>query len=507
VAELKEFVVKDAITIRDDILRTIKNGLVRQGIARPNVGPNTDWFVIATALGNELAVVGANAIVKADALMPDSATGDDLARWADVFERAKQLAAGSVGNVVLESSAATTIETGRQLTDAAGLRYGVVQGGDYDNGDAVLVRAISAGDATNHEQGDVLQWVSAPPFASDKVVVAAGGLVNGIDAEDDEVLRSRLLDIFRSPPGAGNAQHVAEIAEEASPSVQKAFVYPAIQGPGTEHVVVVAAPTATNKSRVLASTTLSGTVEPYVLGKLPTHAYRLVRSAEDVNCDVAFGLTLPEAATASPPGAGGGWLNGTPWPAPDGAATFRVRVTAASSDTSFTVDAQTFPTPGVSRVAWLNFQSWRLYTALVTAYSGTTGALVVTVDTPLVGLGTLQAGYLWPDCQNAQAYVDAVLDSFSRMGPGEKTTNASALLRGFRHPRPAAGWPCAVGPEMLRALTDAGDEVQAAQYFHRADDVTTKLGSAGVLKPQVPESLTASPRLFVPRYLGFYRVA
>ena len=51
---LNQFVVKDAVTIREDILRVIKNGLIRQNVTNPNVNPGTDWYIIATALGNEL---------------------------------------------------------------------------------------------------------------------------------------------------------------------------------------------------------------------------------------------------------------------------------------------------------------------------------------------------------------------------------------------------------------------------------------------------------------------
>ena len=47
---LVEFTTKDATTIRDDILRVLKNGLVRRGVPSPNVGPGSDFFVLASAL-------------------------------------------------------------------------------------------------------------------------------------------------------------------------------------------------------------------------------------------------------------------------------------------------------------------------------------------------------------------------------------------------------------------------------------------------------------------------
>jgi uncharacterized phage protein gp47/JayE len=502
---LKQFVVKDARTIRDDILRTIKNGLVAQGVASPYIGPASDWHIIASALGNELAVVGANCVVKADAMMPDTATGDDLKRIADLLDRSLRAAAGSVGFVVLSSSADSPVETGRQLTDAAGLRYEVTIGKTYADGDLIPVRAIDVGAATNHDEGDLLQWAAAPPYADDKAAVATGGLTNGVGAEDDEALRARVIDVFRNPPGAGNPEQIIESATESSPSVQGGFAFPAIQGPGTVHVAVTAAPTSTSKSRVVASATMSGTVTPYIQGKIPPRAYSVITTVADVNADVAFAVSLPESPTANPPGPGGGWKNGTPWPAPDGVTTFRCTVTVAASSTTFTVDATTAPTPGVTRVAWLSPYDWTLYTGLVTASSGSSGAYVVTVDSPFVDIAV--GCYVWPDCLNAQAYVDAVLARFALMGPGEKSSNASALERGFRHQIPAQSYPYSVDHSMLRALSDAGDEVLSAAYFHRTDGTTTLTGSAGKMTPQVPAAVTDAPNVYVPRHIGFYRDA
>lgn len=505
-ATLPQFTVKDAIAIRDDIRRTIKNGLIQQGIiTNPDVGPNTDYFVIATALGNELAVVGANTIIKADQQMPDSATGDDLTRHGDLLDLEKQPAAGSVGNVLITASATSPIETGRELTDDAGLRFEVLVGGNYDDGDSVPIGAIDTGDATNHAAGDTLQWVSAPPFCDPNVEVDTGGLTNGIDEEDDEVFRSRILAVYQNPPGAGNWEHIAEIGEASTSSVQKIFVHPAHQGPATTGVVAVAAPTETSKSRVIATTTMNGTVIPYIKGKLPTRVGLNITTVADSSVDVAIGLSLPEAPTASPPGLGGGWLDGTPWPAPDGLTYFKHAVTAVTSDTQFTVDAQTAPTAGVTRIQWLSPSNWQLYKALVTSYSGSAGAYVITIDTPFTDIDV--GAYVWPACQNAQTYVDAVIDAFAKLGPGEKTTNASALIRGFRHPIPATAWPYSLGAAMLRAVTDTGTEVGAAQFLYRTDGTTTLNGSGGVLTPQVPSNLEDPTNIFTPRNVAFFRIA
>jgi len=503
-AELNTFVVRDSVTIRDAILRTIRSGLIARGVENPNVTPGSDWFVQAQAYANQLVVIEANAVIKADEQMADTATGDSLARICAIFGLSKQAAAGSAGHVVLSSSTATTISTGSQLIDGAGLAYEVVTGGIYNDEDLIPVRAVATGTATNLAAEEVLRWVSTPPFADEKALVANDGLVNGIDEESDDALRERLFSRLQNPPRSGNASHIAEDAEASSPSVQKAFVHPAILGPSSVGVVVTAAPTETNKSRDVDSIILTGTVTPYIKGIYPEHAEINVTTVTNVDADVAFGLILPEAPTASPPGPGGGWFNGSPWPAPDASTSWRCTVTTVTSTTVLIVDALTSPTINVSKICWLSPIEWKLYQALVVNVSGTSGAYTITLDAPFVGIAT--GDYIWPNCENAQAYVDATLAEFALMGPGEKTANASALIRGFRHPRSAAGWPMTLGGHLTRALTAVGDEVESAQFFHRTDGTTTLTGSAGLVTPQVPAALTDPPKIFRPRYVAFYRV-
>lgn len=502
---LHSFTAPDATVVRDNICRTLKNGLIRRGVPEPNVGPGSDYYILATALGNEVAVVSANGIVKCDEQMPDTAVGDALVRTCAVFGLSPQAASGSVGNIVLRNSAASPVATGAELVDVGGLRYAVEVGGSYAVGASVPVVAIATGRATNHAEGDVLRWVSAPPYCDDKADVDVGGLVNGDDADDDESLRARLLALLQTPPGSGNWEDVAEKAEQSAPQVKKAFVYPALQGPGTQHVAVVAAPTSTSKERDVDSLVMSGEVVPYVLGKVAQHSYITTTTVTNVNTDVALAISIPEAPTANPSGPGGGWLNGTPWPAPDGVTTFKCAVTAVTSSTVFTVDAVTAPTIGVSRICWLSPTTWTLFTALVTNVSGTTGAYVVTIDRAFTDIAA--GSYIWPACENAQVYVDALLAAYSLMGPGEMTGNASALVRGFRHPTTANSWPSALGPHLARAVSNSGDEVEDVTFYYRTDGTTTLTTAGGTVKPQLPPYYFSPPKIFIPRHIGFYRAA
>jgi len=501
-ARMNEYVVKDAITIRDDIIRTKRNGLIRNGVVNPNLGPGTDDFNTATALGNELAVIGANNIVRCDDQMADTSTGEGIDRIGAIFEKVKQPAAGSVGPIIMASSQPSPVVTGAILTDTAGLRYKVSSGGVYNNGDPITVEAEDTGAATNHPEGDVLQWANAPPFADDKVRVGPGGLINGIDAENDEVLRSRIYETVRTPASSGNWEDVAEDAEDSTPRVQKAFVYPAVQGPSTTDVAVTAAPTLTSKSRVLNSIIINSLVKPYVIGRHPTNAHLTITSVEDVEVDVAIGLAVPSAPTANPPGPGGGWLDGSPWPAPNAVTTFRCIVTAVTSSTQFTVDAQTPPIEDVAHIMWLSPIDWKVYTSRITLVTGTAGAYVITLEEPFTGIfvGCL----ISPQVQNASIYLAQLLSRFELMGPGEKSANPSALVRGFRHPVPSLNWPYTLGQHLLKGINDQA-EVSTSQFLYRDDGTTTMTGPGGELAPQVPVAY-AAPRQFIPRHIGFYRI-
>lgn len=510
-AELFTFTVKSAPEHRDDILRTIRAMLIRRGVSDPAVGSDSEYFVMATALANELAVCGANNIIKADEQMPDTAEDDDdagtdaLSRIAGIFNLSKRAASGSVGFVTFNVTAPSTVTLHAELSDEYSQTYRVTVGGTYDNGDPIPIEAKSTGKATNLPEGATLKWAgTAPAYSAPTALVAEGGLVNGADAETNEELRARIFAFFQNPPASGNWSHVAAILEESTSRVQKAFVYPAIQGAGTVHAAVTASPTSTNKSRVVASAVMTGTVTPYLVGLLPEHVDVTVTSVTDVNADLAIGLTLPEAPTASPPGPGGGWLNATPWPAPDNSSVYKAAVTAVTSTTVFSVSAASAPIAGVTRIAWLSPTDWKLYRAKVTAVgSPSGGSYPITIDTPFTGIAV--DCLIWPDCTNAQAYVDAVIATFAAMGPGEKTSNASALIRGFRHPRSITSYPYTLGSHFPNALVKLA-EVATAQFLYRSDGTTTLNGASGTVAPQVPGAVTSPPNQFVPRHIAFYRL-
>ncbi len=500
-AAIAEFATKTTNEIRDDYLRVIRNGLIRRGISDPQVGPGSDYYVRATALANELTPLYVNSQIKADSQMPDTATGEDLIRQLTIVGLAQRGAVPATGSIVLDASATTAIPALAELIDASSQRYKVLTPGTYDPGDYVPIQAVeeSAGAASNHDAGDTLTWVAAPPYCNSKQLVAVGGLIGGADAEDEETSRARLLDRLQNPPGSGNWSQVNDFAEASSPIVQKGFCYPAPNGPATVRVAVVGYASSVSRSREVDATIMAGTVVPYMAGALPEWVELVTTTVTDVDVDVMIALTLPASSKASPAGPGGGWTDGTPWPQIITTTVFPSgNVTATTpGGGSFTVNADTPPTAGVTRICFLDPIDWELKRATVISYTGSAGAYVVTVDTPFANMAAALAlggtPFVFPDATNVETYVQAFLDATALMGPGEVTASAAVLSRAYRHPLTSNSWPASFDSQILRKVEVSGEEVTDTAYFYRS--TTT---------PAVPGAVTDPPNMLIPRHVGFY---
>lgn len=485
--------LKSSDEIRDDICRTYRAGLINLGVESPNVTPGSDIYVLAQAIGDELEVAMANVQVMADRQMPDTATGEDLDRLvANMPMDPRKVAQGASGFVTYSTSSATVIAAGEELTGGNGFRYAVKTTGSYANGDSIEVVGVDTGSESNLGEGETLRWVTIPPFAAATVVVETGGLDGGSDAEGDEELRARLLAVYRNPPRSGNTGDVIRLAEESSPTVQKAFAYPAPQGPGTFAIAVVAAPTSTSKARDIATATVTGTIKPYLDGNVPEHAYSIVNTVANVYTDVAIGIGIPDAKTASPSGPGGGWIDGTPWPTYSDALCRVVSVTTPGL--LFEVECNAAPVAGVTHIAWMSPLTWTLHRAKVTTVHTFTGATAhISIDTPFPGIAVDHA--ISPDAENIQAYFDAILSGFAKLGPGELSSTTSILAIAYRRPRVGVEWKSALGTHVLRELEEAGNEVDSAEFIYREHTA-----------PAVPSAVTDPPKILVPNNIGLYPV-
>lgn len=501
--------------IKNLYLQTLQVGLDRAGIVA-NISEGSDWAIEGDALATMQSGLY-NAMLSAiDAIMPDTCLGEDLDRWLSVVGLSRRGAGGSNGKILFVTDYDTFVPEGSQLTSADGTRYKVSQGGTYANNDSIPIESVDAGASTNLEEG-ILTWVS-PPVGAQTTVNISSPLVGGIDAEVDDVARARLLDRFAHPPAAANWQWLVELAERTDTAVLKAFVYPAHNGPSTAHIANAgpqsSAPTAQGPilSREIDSVVMAQTITPTILGNMPEFVETTITTVDDLPVDVALSLTIPLAKSASSsisgPGNGTGWLDGSPFPRVNSDTHFFIPVVGVVSASQIQISSPAGfdPIPNISRIQWVDRSTWSVKTATITSFNIITpGQYELFLNRPFVGI--LPTEWIMPASLRAQEYLDAIVKSFALMGPGEKVNIGTQPLAA-RKPRPSDGFPCNLDSSLLRAVINAGEEVQTASYYYRStsDSPSPSDGSTvnTVVVPPIPLNITDPPKILVPRRIAWY---
>lgn len=492
----------------DQCLADIRYSYASRGI-EANVLPGSDHYVRAETYCNRAAIALANNKLALRNFSPLTATGDDLINLAAAFGVSKRPADGASGYVNCYGTAgAVTIPAGYQGTSPSGHKYQVPAAttvtlvGQDDNAGAaptVYIEAVKNGDSTNQTAGTTLSWDSSSIGALKATCkVDAGALTGGTDEDDDEDIRARLLRKLSAPTADTNSSRFAELAEEASASIQQAYVYPAVRGPGSVDIALV----KDTGDRTLGSTVTTA-VSAYVAAAMGGHADLNVTSVNAQYVDVVINLTLPLPASAG--GSGSGWKDATPWPSTTDSTL--VRVTASSSNT-LTVNATSSQAP----VAGNRFCLWNPSlsapdSAAMTEFeiisvSGSSGAYVLTVSSVP---GWVSALTPWlrvsPAAENMSSYADAIYTSIKALGPGEKTSAVEILPRGRRYPAPDIRTPNALTTIQLSALTTQFAEVLNAEYAARYDTATTTDRTS----PSLPSAVADAPRILVLKHLAFRR--
>lgn len=487
-------------------LQFFRRGLIARGVpassATAATARGTDRWLTVQAWAQGLEVVYGNAMALEDATMADTAVGDDLDRLAAIYGLSRSAGAGAQGDVTVTCTGTVTYAAGQELTsDTTGLRYRVVAATSATSGDPVAVVGVDLGASTNLSAGEVLTWTT-PPFGSGPTAtVAAGGLTSGADADTDERLRQRLLKLLREPQNGGSWAHYRQWAEDASAAVENAYVYPALQGPGTVHLAYTVEGTSATRYSRTGSAALTLVVASAVVAEQPEFADVTVTTVAHQDLDLALKFLLPEPLSTGGPG--GGWIDGAAdrWAIAktgagnvDGVPT----VTTVTSSTTFVVDTYEQPVDGTT-VAFFSSTDRRMVTAVVDGDgTGSAGAWTVVLDRalPTVSVGD----YLMPACEQGDAYAETFQAAVATLAPGEKTTVADVLPRAYRHPKSTEGFPSAVTTVQLVRLQVDHPEITNAEFF--ADG-----GSVGVTLPLEPDAASAvadPPNVFRVHHLGFY---
>lgn len=168
-------------------------------------------------------------------IIPDTASAEYLARWANIWGVVRIAATYSTFSVEFTGGDGIEIPSGTELARSDGTLYTTTDAGTIASGTATIVVTANVSGADSAVDGGEEFSLSSPIAGIDSTatVVADDELINnGEDQEDDEALLERLLVRIQSPPHGGNENDYIQWAKEVA-GVTRAWCYPLYLGAGT----------------------------------------------------------------------------------------------------------------------------------------------------------------------------------------------------------------------------------------------------------------------------------
>jgi len=164
----------------------------------------------------------------------DTADSDILDRWASIWLTVPRIPGASAqGNVTLTGTNGIVIPAGTLLLRSDGTEYTTDADATIAGGAATAaVTADEPGVAGNALTGVALSISTPIAGVASSATVAAGGLTQGADEEDDTALRTRLIARIQEPPHGGAKSDYEAWALEVA-GVTRAWVYSQELGLGT----------------------------------------------------------------------------------------------------------------------------------------------------------------------------------------------------------------------------------------------------------------------------------
>jgi uncharacterized phage protein gp47/JayE len=225
-------------------------------------------------------------------LFPDQSELEYLERQGSLYGISRKAAEFATGDLTFTGTNGT-IPAGTELQRSDGLRYETLADGTIASGTATIaVDAQTAGDAGNANAGLVLTLVSPIIGVNSSATVAAGGLTQGVDQEDDDDLRTRIIDRIQFAPHAGTARDYEAWAKEVS-GVTRAWAFGAEMGPGSVTVRFV----RDNDTPIIPDAGEVTAVQDYLDERRPITAEVLVVAPTSVTLNFTIELT-PDTADA-----------------------------------------------------------------------------------------------------------------------------------------------------------------------------------------------------------------
>jgi uncharacterized phage protein gp47/JayE len=159
-----------------------------------------------------------------------------LEEWGRIWSVTRKPAVSSQGKVTVKGTAGASLMD-NSLAFSGNRQYrltGVILTGTSGECEAA---AVEPGLAGNLPAGAKISLVSPQAGISSELTVGPGALEGGVDEEDDEACRGRILKVIQSPPHGGNKADY-EVWALQVPGVENALCIPTYSGLGSVAVAV-----------------------------------------------------------------------------------------------------------------------------------------------------------------------------------------------------------------------------------------------------------------------------
>lgn len=272
------FTTPDYTAIKSAILRDILNLLPEAA-----TGDDSDYAVRASAVGAAIEGLYQYQQWLARQIIPDTAEGEFLERWAAIFGIARRAAATAAGTLSFAGTNGVVVPSGTEAKTAAGVAFVTTANGTISSGVVTVAgQAVVPGVTGNQNASTPLTLTSAPAGVSSAATITT--MTGGTDIETDAALLDRLLARIQQPPQGGAAHDYIAWALEVS-GVAFAYCYPQRRGIGTVDVVILP-PTGTPSGGLIAAT------QAHIDARRPVTADCLVAGPTQVPVAVTASLTL-----------------------------------------------------------------------------------------------------------------------------------------------------------------------------------------------------------------------
>lgn len=368
-------------------------------------------------------------------------------------------AAGGTGYVIIgASTGGGTIFADDEIKDAkSSLRFKCIATKLYTAGEYVPITGVDTGPSTNLESTTVMAWTFPRPGISPTATVAAQsdgtGLSGGRNEETDSQANDRLAAIRANPPASGNdADYRKATQETPGLTIQQAFTFPNIRGPGSMGVTFTLRPGTPGANRIPNATQLA-LVLAWLIGRFPADDGILICSLLAYPITLVFKVDWSVRAVS--------WADAAPWPVYIPGDMLMIDAAVAPTVTTFRLTTGTTTvTPPIGSIIGFYDQPaglWRrkrILTATPVVANKSWDIVCDTVNNasdttyvPVVG----QAASPWSD--SLQALVPDTTAYFDGLGPGEQVDPLpDPNLRMRRTPRSPADYGNAITNRIISPL-------------------------------------------------------